>query len=60
METEFWPGEYRFLFRRSWTDYMGTILCMLGVGACLFLRNWDYLASLAGRSLKKGALDFQR
>jgi hypothetical protein len=60
METELRPGEYRFYFRRSWTDYAGTGLCLLGLAAYLFLKNWDYLSGLVGHSLKKGALDFKR
>jgi hypothetical protein len=53
METELRPGEYRFFFRRSWTDYAGTGLCLLGVGACLFLRNWEHVTKLWGRALKE-------
>ena len=53
METELRPGEYRFFFSRSWTDYAGTGLCLIGLGVWLLLRNWDYLASRARRTLKK-------
>ena len=53
METELRPGEYRFFFCRSWTDYAGTGLFLLGMGAWLFLRKWERLANLTGRSLEK-------
>jgi hypothetical protein len=53
METELRPGEYRFRFRRSWTDYAGTGLSLVGLGGCLFLRNWGHVTGLLGRSVKE-------
>ncbi len=50
METELRPGEYRFYFRRSWTDYAGTGLGLVGLGAYLVLKRRDYLASPARRT----------
>ena len=52
METELKPGEYRFFFCRSWTDYAGTGLCLAGLAACLFLKNWQGILNLAGRAVK--------
>ncbi len=53
METDLRPGEYRFRFRRSWTDYAGTGLSLLGLGAYLLLRNREHLTRLLGRSIEQ-------
>ena len=37
MQTELAPGLYHFHFRRSWTDYMGSLLGLLGMGAVVLL-----------------------
>lgn len=41
MQTELAPGTYHFHFRRRWTDYVGTLLCLVGMAGSLILANWD-------------------
>lgn len=41
MQTELAPGTYHFHFRRRWTDYIGTLLCLVGIAGSLILANWD-------------------
>ncbi len=41
MQVELAPGTYRFHFRRALSDYIGTVLCVVGLSICLLLANLD-------------------
>jgi hypothetical protein len=43
MQTELAPGLYRFHFHRNFTDYIGTVFCLVGIGLCLMLAEWERL-----------------
>ncbi len=40
MQVQLLPGLYRFRYERDFTDYFGTILCFIGLVACLCLARW--------------------
>lgn len=41
MEVPLAPGTYRFHFGRSFSDYLGTVLCFFGIAICLLLARGD-------------------
>ena len=50
MQVPLFPGTYRFVYRRSTSDYAGNFLCLLGIAGCTCLFNWNRLSR---RALKK-------
>jgi hypothetical protein len=43
MQVELKPGTYRFHYRKGASDYVGTIVCLIGIAGCLALANWNRL-----------------
>ena len=40
MQVELLPGTYHFHYRKNASDYLGTVLCLLGAAGCVLLANW--------------------
>jgi len=43
MQVELLPGTYHFHYQKGASDYLGTVLCLLGVTGCVLLANWERL-----------------
>jgi hypothetical protein len=51
MQVELKPGTYRFHYRKGASDYVGTILCLIGLAGCIALANWERLSGARARAL---------
>ena len=40
MQVELVPGIYRFHYQKNASDYLGTVLCLLGIAGLALLANW--------------------
>jgi len=50
MQVPLQPGEYRFEYRRGFTDYFGSALCLIGIAGCVGLANPHRVAQIWSRA----------